>query len=380
MERQRLALEQHARVLEHIADGVFLVGGDGTIQLWNEAAGAITGVAADRAVGRHVADVFRGWPELEQMIPVSRVPGAAADEPRSIPVDVDDHETWISVSAVEFDDGVAYAFRSLNAERALDELRDDFVATVSHELKTPLTAIYGAAETLRAREGDLGKEQRLELLGTIADEAERLAHIVGEILLAGQLDSGRLRLESRSIDPLEAAGDALERLRPQARDAAVRLVASPPLPAVRADAARLGQVLDNLLENAVKYSSGRPRIELSLECVAQHVRFAVRDHGLGIPGDEIPRIFGKFYRVDPLLSGGVAGTGLGLYICRELAHRMGGRIAVESGVGRGSTFTLDLPVATPAGDAAGDEASAQDASTEDLLDELRYRSSLPRAP
>jgi two-component system phosphate regulon sensor histidine kinase PhoR len=359
-ERQRQALERHARVLEHIGDGVFLVAGDGTIQLWNRAAEAITGLPADHAIGRPPEEIFGRWSELSTLIPVSREPGSAAASPQTVPVEADGHETWISASGVAFDDGIVYAFRSLTAERALDELRDDFVATVSHELRTPLAAIYGSAQTLRARRNELAAAEQEQLFDMIAAESERLARIVNEILLAGQLDSGRLTVDSRSVDPLEVAHAALERIGAQARGVTATLVTPDSLPPVRADAGRLAQVLDNLLDNAVKYSGESAEIELQLETAAQHVRFSVCDRGAGIPNDELRRIFTKFYRVDPQQTGGVSGTGLGLYICRELVHRMGGRIGVSSRLGRGSTFTLDLPVAAAEASREGqDFASAQ---------------------
>jgi signal transduction histidine kinase len=210
-------------------------------------------------------------------------------------------------------------------------------------LKTPLAAIYGAAETLRSRKRDLDERQREPLFDMIATESDRLARIVNDILLAGQLDSGRFGITSDPVDPLEVARDAIEALRLRAPEVDIRLVAPPSLPAARADARQLRQVLDNLLENAVKYSSGEPRIELRLEADANHVRFAVQDHGRGIPGDELRRIFVKFYRLDPYLTGGVGGTGLGLYICRELVRRVDGRIWVESDGRTGSTFHVEIP-------------------------------------
>jgi signal transduction histidine kinase len=172
-----------------------------------------------------------------------------------------------------------------------------------------------------------------------------LARIVNDILVAGQLDSGQFTITADPVDPIEVAREAIEALRIHAEGVEIRLVAPPSLPAARADGRQLRQVLDNLLENAVKYSSGEPRIEVRLEGDADHVRFAVQDHGLGIPGDELRRIFAKFYRLDPYLTGGVGGTGLGLYICRELVRRMGGRISATSQVGHGSTFTVDLAAA-----------------------------------
>jgi signal transduction histidine kinase len=192
----------------------------------------------------------------------------------------------------------------------------------------------------------------------IATESDRLARIVNDILLAGQLDSGRFAISSDPVDPVEVARDAIEALRIHAQGAEVRLVAQSSLPAARADGRQLRQVLDNLLENAVKYSLGEARIELRVEAAGDHVRFAIQDQGLGIPGDELRRIFAKFYRCDPYLTGGVGGTGLGLYICRELVRRMGGRISASSQLGHGSTFTVDLAAAGGSNDWEGVAARA----------------------
>lgn len=347
-ERQRSALERHARVLEHVGDGVFLLDDLGRIQLWNEAAAEITGLAVDQVVGQHVGAIFPGWAEVEELIPVSPRPGSSEVAPKTIPVDLHGHETWISISGVEFDDGTVYAFRSLSGQRALDELRDDFVATVSHELKTPLAAVYGAAETLRARSAELDPAQRAQLLDLIASESDRLAQVVNDILTAGELDHGRMRFDEELVDPLELARDLVERIRKRFPDREIDLVASTPLPRLRADSSKLGQVLENLLENALKYSPSQAFVELQLQTDDHHLRFAVRDEGSGIPSDELRRIFAKFYRLDPQLTRGVGGTGLGLYICRELVHRMGGRISVTSELGLGSTFTVDLPALTGA--------------------------------
>ena len=345
-ERQRLALERHARVLEHIGDGVFLLDGSRTIRLWNEAAATITGLEAAQVVGQSVSRVFPGWEELEPRIPISRVPGSTTDEARSVPIELNGHETWISIAGVESDDGIAYAFRSLRAERALEELRDEFIATASHELRTPVAAIFGAAETLRRRGDGLDDDQRAPLLDLIVGESQRLAQVLEDILVAGQLDEGRVPLESGPVDPLDLGERLLARIRSRVPARDIALVASSPLPPVRADPGKLQQVLENLLENALKYSSDDTRVELQLEANDGHIRFAVRDEGFGIPGDELRRIFTKFYRLDPQLTRGVGGTGLGLYISRELVHRMGGRISVSSQLGQGSTFTVELPTDT----------------------------------
>ena len=183
-------------------------------------------------------------------------------------------------------------------------------------------------------------------MSLIAEESERLSRIVNEILLATQLDAGRLDLESEPFDPLELAERVIESTRAYAPPGiSVELIAPGRVPPVAADRDKLRQVLVNLVENAIKYSPGGGRVEIGVEARDEHVLFYVRDEGLGIPPEERARVFEKFYRVDPQMTRGVGGTGLGLYICNELVSRMGGRIWVESNEEKGSTFLFELPVA-----------------------------------
>jgi two-component system phosphate regulon sensor histidine kinase PhoR len=348
IEEQNLALLRHARVLENVGDGVFLVDRKGVVRLWNAAAETITGVPADSVLGRPPGEALPGWKDVASAIPVSKYAGASAEPPKTIPFDVRGNELWLSISAVEFADGTVYDFRDLTMQRVIDELKDEFVATVSHELRTPLAAIYGAAETLRQRDG-IDPEDRRSLLAVISQESERLARVVEEILLAGQIDSQQLRLVEARVDAAELTQDVVARMQQHARnDVTFSLVAPPSLPTLSTDPDKFRQVLINLIENAVKYSPEGGRIEVTIEPRDGHLSIAVRDEGLGIPASEQRLIFDKFYRVDPNLTRGVGGTGLGLYVCRELVHLMGGRIWVESAHGEGSTFFVDLPLGVEA--------------------------------
>jgi PAS domain S-box-containing protein len=348
VEEQNLALVRHARVLENVGDGVFLVDRQGVVRLWNAAAEAITGVAADAVLGRPVRDALPGWDEVAAAIPVAEFAGATAEPAKTIPFDVRGNELWLSISAVEFADGTVYDFRDLTAQRVIDELKDEFVATVSHELRTPLAAIYGAAETLRQRDG-LAPDDRERLLTVISQESERLARVVEEILLAGQIDSQQLKLVEARVDAAQLTQDVVARMEQHARNGVrFSLVAPSSLPALSTDPDKFRQVLINLIENAIKYSPEGGRIEVTIEPRNGQLSIAIRDEGLGIPASEQRLIFDKFYRVDPNLTRGVGGTGLGLYVCRELVHLMGGRIWVESAHGRGSTFFVDLPLGAEA--------------------------------
>jgi len=234
---------------------------------------------------------------------------------------------------------------SLDRLREVDRLKDEFVAVASHELRTPLAAVYGAAITLRQH--DLDPKTRDSMLDVIFHESDRLARIVNDVLWASQLESGRLAATIEACQAAQLAEEVVADARPRLPDGcSLELTASSQLPPVAADPEKLRRVLVNLVDNAVKYSPDGGRIEVELESADGYVRFAVRDEGLGIPEAEQERIFDKFHRLDPYLQRGVGGTGLGLYICRELVHQMEGRIWVASRAGEGSTFSFELPVAS----------------------------------
>jgi two-component system phosphate regulon sensor histidine kinase PhoR len=217
---------------------------------------------------------------------------------------------------------------------------------VSHELRTPLAAIYGAAMTLRRSDIELEEPHRETLLSVISNEADRLARTVNDILWASRLDTDTLRVAIESCDPIAMTRDVIDAQRTHLPEGIeVRVVAEADLPDVAADPDKVRQVLVNLVDNAVKYSPDGGRVEVRVSPTGAHVRFSVTDEGLGVPYAEQRRIFEKFYRVDPNMTRGISGTGLGLYICRELVRRMNGRISVESEPAKGSTFTFELPIA-----------------------------------
>jgi len=331
-----------AHVLTYVADGVFLLDPAGVIRLWNPTAEAITGLAARTVVGREAADVIPEWETLTERIPVG--PGSEPAQAETLPLETDHGERWISISGVEFFGGTVYAFRDLTESRRLDQLKAEFVATASHELRTPLAAVYGAAQTLRRHDFALDEAGRERFLSLIVDESERLGRIVNDILLANQLDVGGVDLQNEVFEPGELVERVVEAARAYAPSTVeLETTAEPSLPPVASDRDRVRQVLANLVENAIKYSPHGGRVEVGAVPAGNMVRFHVRDEGLGIPADEQKRVFDKFYRLDPAMTEGVGGIGLGLYICNELVQRMGGRIWVESEGDSGSTFLFEIP-------------------------------------
>ena len=329
-----------ARALETIADGVVLLDRDERVLLWNNAAEAMTGLPAAHVVGRPARDALPGYAENVAVVDVD-------GRPQTVPLEINGRELWLSFSAVRFEEGTVYAFRDLTEERALEQMRSDFVATVSHELRTPLAAIYGAAVTLRRPDLDLGEDIRGRLFEIVADESDRLARIVNDVLLASHLDSGQLQLRIETVDAAKVTETVVDAARTHLPDGVTLTLDAPKsLPPVAADEQQLRQVLVNLVENAVKYSPDGGPVEVKVSRGERGIRWAVSDRGLGIPPGERRRVFEKFYRLDPNMTRGIGGTGLGLYICRELVRRLDGRIWVEgSGEGKGSTFFIEIPIA-----------------------------------
>jgi signal transduction histidine kinase len=237
-----------------------------------------------------------------------------------------------------------WLYGALQRLREFDRLKDEFIAVISHELRTPLTSVYGAAVTLQQHE--LDEPMRQSLLQIISSESQRLARLLDDVLWASRLDTGRDRTLVEPIDAAVVAEQVVDAARSRLpASLSLELDVQAELPHAEADPDRLRQVLVNLIDNAVKYSPNGGRIRVRIERIGRDVSFNVSDEGLGIPEAERDRVFDRFYRLDPNMSRGVGGTGLGLYICRELVHRMHGRIWVEPNDGRGTTFVFTLPVA-----------------------------------
>jgi signal transduction histidine kinase len=234
---------------------------------------------------------------------------------------------------------------AMTRQRELDELKNEFIAVISHELRTPVSSVYGCAVTLEERSVD--DELRGRLIGIIRRESARLAKLVEDVLWASRLDAKKT---NRSVEPCDSDGIVREIAATAAEIApeniSVVVTTDAALPPVTADPEELRRVLANLVDNAVKYSPEGGTVEVAAHAVSGYVRFSVEDEGIGISEQERERIFERFVRLDPQMRRGIPGTGLGLYICKELAEQMGGRISVSGNNGRGSIFTFEIPATT----------------------------------
>ena len=233
----------------------------------------------------------------------------------------------------------------------LDRLKDEFVGLVSHELRTPLASILGYVEILR-EEGMDGPDAE-QCAQVIERNAQRLLRLVGDLQLLSQIQSGKLAMEFRRADLAGIAAAAVEELRPEANRKHIDLALSATaIPILSVDLTRIAQLLANLLSNAVKFTPDGGKVELRLGMEGDQVVLAVADTGVGIPAADQERIFERFYRTAIARQQEIQGTGLGLTITRAIVAAHNGTITVESHEGRGSTFTVRLPL-LPAPETAG---------------------------
>jgi two-component system phosphate regulon sensor histidine kinase PhoR len=240
--------------------------------------------------------------------------------------------------------GAVLVLHDITELRRLERVRRDFVANVSHEFKTPLTAIQGFAETLLSGALDDNKN-RNRFVEIIREHARRLARLTDDLLKLSRIEAGRLELEIRPVRVEALVNGCIEtaRLKAEARGLQIHVELQENTPAVRGDGAQLGEVLLNLLDNALQYTPSGGQIEVMARSSGHDVIFTVTDTGIGIPESDLERIFERFYRVDAARSREAGGTGLGLAIARHIVDAHGGRIWVESAVGQGSRFHFSIP-------------------------------------
>ncbi len=330
-ERNRLAT-----VLDQMMDGVLIADAQGLIQFANPAACKL--FESSDPIGRTVAEVIRNYQLVEAWKRCQQTGGLQSE---SVELPARRKFLQLIVMPDQHAGGSLLLAQDLTRVRRLETVRRDFISNVSHELRTPLASLKALTETLQ--NGALSDpEAGPRFLESIATEVDALTQMAQELLDLSRIESGQVALDLAPLAPKKLLVSAADRMKMQAERAGLTLQIECPddLPNVRADQARLEQVLVNLIHNAVKFTWPGGEVTLLAEATQDGVRFGVRDTGIGIPADDIPRVFERFYRVDKSRAGG--GTGLGLSIARHIVEAHGGKIWVESEEGRGSTFFFTI--------------------------------------
>ena len=330
-----------ATVFLHMTDGIVAFSGDGQVIQFNP--------AAERLLGRKVGgeglrfeELFGDVAPLEEALKMRGeqvIEGEKETDGRSLDV-------FLAPFYGEgVQGGILTVIHDVTAQKRSDEQRREFVANVSHELRTPITNVRSYAETLVDAGQDMPQETVENFLGVILSESDRMTKIVQDLLALSKFDAGEVDFRMERFDACQSVRSVYEAMRLDVGKHGLHLDLSLPAGAawVYGDKARIEQVIINITTNAVRYTASGGSVEMSVERTENEVLIAVRDTGIGIPKEDIPRIFDRFYRVDKARSRAMGGTGLGLSIAFEIVRRHDGRMEIESEVGVGTTMTVHLP-------------------------------------
>ena len=340
------AQAQQAAVFDSMVEGVVLLDREGRIQLANRQFTELFGLTKDSR-GQTLMEATRMHELAELIVGLSAAQPVQDSELRPPGL----AERWLEVNAAAMFDGeqarrgTVVVFHDLTRIKKLERNREEFVANVSHELRTPLSLIKGYTETLLDGAKD-NPEVALKFLQTIDRNAERLKLLIEDLLTISELESGRMRLQLQALTLQPFVAKLVEDFKPRASSRSVRIVNEMPELSAHADPNRVGQVLSNLVDNAIKYGRNEGTVTIRGRLAGDGmIELCVADDGPGIPADAKERIFERFYRVDKARSREQGGTGLGLSIVKHIVQSHGGKVWVESEPGAGSRFFFSLPMA-----------------------------------
>ena len=333
-----------AAILGSMVEGVAVVNGSERLVFANPGFAEILGLDVPPTSGSALVEVVRQTELLEAVRQV--LGGEPRVQSEIVTGTLRQHYFAITVAAVRAGDttGAVVVLHDITELRKLERVRRDFVANVSHEFRTPLTAIQGFAETLLAGAID-DSQNRTRFLEIILEHSRRLARLTEDLLVLSKMDAERLELEIRRLSVSQLIESCLETAQRRGAEKDLRISVNLPqnLRDIAGDRRRLAEVLQNLLDNAIQYTLPGGKIIVSAKSAEEEIVLTVSDTGIGIPKADQPRIFERFYRVDVARSREAGGTGLGLAIAKHLVEVHGGRLWVDSEVGQGSQFHFSVP-------------------------------------
>jgi PAS domain S-box-containing protein len=346
-------------ILQSLTDAVIALDENNKVILFNKTAEKLTGFSADSVLNKDINEILHLFEE-EQLIPFAqysqqteqvqkRIQQKGLNMTNSTGVKM---TVSVSVNPIQLSGqekrGWSITFHDTTQEHELEEMKLDFVSMAAHELRTPLTAIRGYASLLNmqnAKDLDPGGK---ELVNRLIMSSENLANLIDNLLNVSRIEKNTFAVDARPVDLTDTIKSVVESLKQQAytQNQRLELALQEKLPIVMADPFRIGQVLLNLVGNGLNYTPEGGTITVSAEQKGNYLQVSITDNGNGIPKDAIPKLFTKFFRVSGSLEQGSKGTGLGLFISKSIVEMHNGKIWAESEIGRGSTFTFVLPIAT----------------------------------
>lgn len=329
-----LQKEELSNILASMGEGLAVLDKDGKVSLANEAFKKFIPTISPE--GKFIWEVLRN-PQVQDLVNCAR----AEKRNLSREIRLNDKFFFCTTSYLRLQEGMVLIFYDLSEIRKIEEMKKDFIVNASHELRTPLSAILGAAEMLEDEKAGLNRMA----MDILKRHAARLNFLVADLLKLSELEDKGFRLDIQDVDVKRTAQGVLQIYEPKikAKGLKSRLFADPVLPTVRADPFQIEQLLINLVDNTVRYTE-RGEITITLKTEAQALVIEVRDTGIGISEEHLPRVFERFYVADKSRSRQLGGTGLGLSIAKHIVQLHGGNIQVESTPGKGTTFRVFLPL------------------------------------
>lgn len=351
---EQIAISQKnklSEVLSSIVDGIIVLDFNKNITVSNKAAWEITGFTEQEVQGQSIEKFIHLFIDNKEIHPNSYCQ-INFNKP-VILIGKNGRQTKVNLMAARMEGTVQnnlsciLILHDLSKEEELERMKLDFVSMASHELKTPLTSIIGYLSVFSSENKDKFPKEDLDLIGRALISSQQLLILVQNLLNVNKIEREQMSVFVQSLDYLTLLTKTVEDIKSQAVDKNITLNFEPPssIPNILADPMRTAEVLTNLLVNAINYTNSGGKVSLSVEVSPNEVTTTISDSGIGIPKEAIPHLFGKFFRVSSQLQQANKGTGLGLYISKSIIEKSGGKIWVESEIGKGSKFYFTLPLA-----------------------------------